>query len=243
MPVIDSGWHPQIFFRLWPRAEIEGAFDDWQQTVHGAQLVQAPGALLFGYFQAVTDLPQAYRSGVSRMDYYTARNLPDLFVWMRSEELQRGLADARTWLSGMNEVDEQAFSANVYSVTTVRGDDPRVELPVLVERFEVPTGEEHDFDEWLQDTHAGAIAEHPGVARVRTFHAVRETLPIPQYRSPGNRMLRVELSSQGFRTTLRSAWMIGALEDSMRWDRHLEYVTRDVFRPLFTYRASVAESS
>jgi len=238
--LISSGWHPEVFFRLWPRGEFEADFDAWQRNTHGPQVVEAPGAFQFGYFEAVTDLPQAYRSGVSRMDYYSARNLQDLIRWMSSEELQRGLDDGQKWLSRLNEVDGAAFSANVYTVTSVRGDDPAEETPALVERYEVPSGQDADFDKWLE-THAIDVADQPGVTRVRTFRAVRAGVPIPQYLSPGNRMLRAELEPERMRTTLRSAGMIDALEASMRWERDLEYVTRDVFRPLFGYRASAAE--
>jgi hypothetical protein len=240
--LIDRGWHPEVFFRLWPRAEIEAAFDRWQRETHGAQLVEAPGAVHFGYFEAVTDLPQAYRSGVSRMDYYTARNLSDLFVWMSSDQLQAGLADGETWMRNLNEVDGAAFSANVYNVTSVIGADPGEEMPVLAERYEVPPALDERFDEWFEQKHAPAVAAEPGVVRVRTFRAVREGVPIADYRSPGNRMLRADLEPQRLRTALLSTAMMEALVDSMRWERDLEYVTRDVFRPLFSYTASSARS-
>lgn len=177
------------------------------------------------------------------MDYYTARNLSDLILWMTSDQLRSGLADGQRWFSGLNEVDGQAFSANVYSVTSVLGADPSAELPAFVERFEVPLGQERDFDEWLQRSHAPAIAGQPDVIRVRTFEAVRDGVPIAQYRSPGNRMIRAELAPERLLSTLVSPAMIEALEDSMRWDRNFEYVTRDVFRPLFTYKAGTKESS
>jgi hypothetical protein len=233
----DAGWHPQVLFRFRPRSEIEAAFDEWQQTTHGAQLIEAPGAVHFAYFASATDLPQAFRSGVSRMDYYTARDLDDLFTWMRSDELARGLSDADRWLGGLNEVDGQAFSANVYTPTTVSGPDPGSELPVFVERFEVTPGDSAEFDSWFRREHVAGIATQPGVARVRTFEAVRENVPIASYRSAGNRMLRAELASTSYRKTLMSAPLIERLESSMRWDRRLPYITRDVFIPLFSFRA------
>jgi hypothetical protein len=233
----DSGWHPQVLFRFRPRSEIEAAFDEWQRTTHGAQLINAPGAVHFAYFESARDLPQAFQSGVSRMDYYTARDLDDLFTWMRSDELSQGLSDADRWLGGLNEVDGQAFSANVYTPTTVSGDDPASELPVFIERFEVPPSETTEFDGWFRGEHVEAIAQQRGVSRVRTFEAVRENVPIASYTSAGNRMLRAELASISFRKTLTSPRVIAMLEGSMRWDRRLHYVTRDVFTPLFSYRA------
>ena len=232
----DSGWHPQVLFRFRPRSEIEAAFDEWQRSTHGAQLVDAPGAVHFGYFQSAPGLPQAFRSGVSRMDYYTARNLDDLFLWMRSTELDEGLADADRWLGGLNELDGQAFSANVYTPLTVSGADPNSELPVFIEHFEVPPPETTAFDSWFRE-HVEAIAQQPGVSRARTFGAVRENVPIASYRSAGNRMLRAELASDSLSATLTSPSLMSILEGSMRWDRRLSYVTRDVFTPLFSYRA------
>lgn len=226
-----------MLFRFRPKSEIEVAFDEWQRTTHGAQLVDAPGALHFGYFQSVADLPQAFRSGVSRMDYYTARNLDDLFMWMRSTELSEGLADANRWLGGLNEFDGQPFSANVYTPISVSGAEVASELPVFIERFEVLSPDTTEFDRWLRGEHAVALGQQPGVSRVRTFEAVRERVPIASYRSAGNRMLRAELESDSFRKTLSSSPLISILEDSMRWDRHLSYVTRDVFTPLFCHRA------
>src|SRR5579864_2264503 len=121
MALNDAGWHPQILFRFRPRSDIEAAFDEWQRTTHGPQLIDAPGAVHFAYFESAADLPQAFRSGVSRMDYYAARDLDDLFKWMRSDELTRGLSDANRWRGHLEEVDGQAFSANVYIPTTVSG--------------------------------------------------------------------------------------------------------------------------
>lgn len=232
----DSGWHPQVLFRFRPRSEIEAAFDEWQRTTHGAQLIDAPGAVHFGYFQSAVDLPQAFRSGVSRMDYYTALDLDDLFAWMRSDELNEGLSDADRWLGGLNDVDGQAFSANVYTPTTVSGEDPASELPVFIERFEVPPSDTAEFDSWFRGEHVAAIALQPGVSRVRTFEGVRENVPIASYRSAGNRMLRAELASDSVRETLLSPSLMAMLADSMRWDRRLSYVTRDMFTPLFSYR-------
>jgi len=60
------------------------------------------------------------------------------------------------------------------------------------------------------------------VVRVRTFHAVRENVPIKFYVSPGNRMLMVEFQPDAdLRTVMVEATMLEALEDSMRWDRKL----------------------
>jgi len=226
-----------VLFRFRPRSEIEAAFDEWQRTTHGAQLIDGPGAVHFAYFECAADLPQAFRSGVSRMDYYTARDLDGLFTWMRSDELTRGLSDAERWFGGLNEVDGQAFSANVYTPTTVSGPAPESELPVFVERFEVTQTDSTEFDAWFRQEHVAGIAKQPGVSRVRTFEAVRENVPIASYRSSGNRMLHAELASTSYRKTLMGAPLMALLESSMHWDRRLSYVTRDVFIPMFSFRA------
>jgi hypothetical protein len=144
-----------------------------------------------------------------------------------------GPAASSRWLATLQEVDGQPFSANVYDVTGAIGGPPAAGAPIFVERFEVPPELVERFDEWLVGTHAPALAAQRGVARARTFAAVRDAIPIALYRSPGNRMLRVDLEPADVRTTLLSDGFVAALADSMRWDRELAYVTRDACTHLF----------
>jgi hypothetical protein len=230
--VSDPRWHSQIFFRLWPSREIERRFDDWQRERHGPRLIEAPGAVHFGYFRR-PDTNYLAPDGPTRMDYYTAESEADLRAWMESDELRRELADGQPWMKALRTVDGQPFSANVYLPYLVEGARPPANAAVYAFRLELEEREVDAFGEWLKESYFPAARAVPGVLLVRAFHAIRDEIPIPLYRSPGNHMIRMELDAAQLDNAIRSPQFQNVLDEQHRWDTPGRYATRDVFEYVF----------
>ena len=231
---IDSAWHTMVFTRAWPKREFIDEYDKWEEEKHLPEPIEGAGAVLGLLGKAVVEgLPEAYIATANRLGYYTARNLEGMMRWLNSKELTEAIGDGIQNFDRFNDVDFQVFTGNVYEVTEVISPEPEQlpeTLPIFAERFEVSDGEADDFDAWMHAIHLPDLIGLPGVRRVRSFTAVRENIPVVYYHSPGNRMMLLELSSPDeYRTTLRSSPMMAILEDSMRWDRQLSYVKRDVY--------------
>jgi hypothetical protein len=232
-PGLESDWHPYLVARAWPNTTIEEAFDRWEIDKHIADLMTGPGTVMVAYFKTVLDgLPEAYKSSGICMAYYTARDIDGLYAWLRSDELAAAVEDGSQWFGNFNELDFETFTGNVYvplAVLNRAQRKPDEAAPLFIERFEVTDAEAEEFDAWLHEVHLPAVGNHEGVLRARTFSAIREGIPIPYYYSPGSRMIAAELADD-FRAALLSPELLAALEDSMRWDRRLSYVKRDVYR-------------
>ena len=233
-PGLESDWHSMLIARAWPKVEIQEAFDRWEVDKHIAELARGPGVVFVNYFLNVLDgLPEAYKGSGYCVAYYTAKDLDGMYAWLNSPDLAEAVEDGSQWFGRFNDVDYETFTGNVCLVRAVannRGETPPEDAPILVERWEV--GDEHaeEFDRWLDETHLPSFEGHPGILRARTFTAVREGIPISYYYSPGNRMLIAELADRdGFRDVLLADDLMTRLEDSMRWDRRLSYVKRDVY--------------
>jgi len=224
-----------LIARAWPKEEIQADFDTWEVDKHIAELALGPGVVFVNYLLNVLDgLPEAYKGSGYCVAYYTAKDLDGMFAWLRSPELDAAVQDGSQWFGRFNSVDYETFTGNVCTVRNVvnnRGETPTESAPILVERWEVTDDAAAEFDRWLEETHLPSFENHDGILRARTFGAVREGIPIPYYYSPGNRMLIAELADpEGFRAILLADDLMQRLEDSMRWDRRLPYVKRDVYR-------------
>ena len=213
----DPRWHAQIFFRLRPSREIEQRFDEWQRKRHGPRLVQAPGAVHFGYFRR-PDTSYLDPDGPTRMDYYTAQSEADLRAWIESEELRRELDDGDQWMDALETVDWQPFSANVYLPYLVDGTRPPANAAVYAFRLELEEHEVDAFGEWLQDSYLPAARAVPGVLPVRAFHSVREAIPIPLYSSPENQMIRIDLEPDRLENAPGSPEFRDVLDEQHRWN-------------------------
>ena len=238
----DPRWHAQIFFRLWPSREIEQRFDDWQQERHGPRLIQAPGAVHFGYFRR-PDTNHLDSDGPTRMDYYTAESEAGLRAWMESEQLRRELADGQRSMDALRTVDGQPFSANVYLPYLVEGTRPPANAAVYAFRLELEGHEVDAFGEWLRDSYLPTARAVPGVLLVRAFHAVRNEIPIPLYCSPGNHMIRIEFEPAQLVKAIGSSEFQHVLDEQRRWDAPGRYATQDVFEHVFHLDATTERVS
>jgi hypothetical protein len=227
-----SDLYPMLLTRAHPKREIQDAFDDWQREKHLPDLMRAPGATMVVYARNVLDgLPEAYKGSGSCLAYYEAPTVEDLFAFLTSTEIAEAVADGSRWFGRFNDVDYETYTGNVYQVTGVvnpAGGPPPETSPLLVERWEAPDDDLDVFDEWLGEAHLPELGSAAGVRRARSFSAIREGIPIPYYYSPGNRALVAELDDD-FRGLLLQPELLERLEESMRWERRLPYVKRDVY--------------
>ena len=229
----DTDWHPFVTARAWPNERISEAFEQWEPK-HVADLVRGPGVVRGAYYHAVTSgVPEAFLGSGTIMAYYTARDLTGLFSFLQSREFADAVAEGEQWFGNFNPTDFEDITGNIYVVDCVTrdGDEPPpAEVPYTFwQRFEVPDQRAAEFDEWLTG-HASALAAAAGVARTRTFSAVREGCPLPYYYSRGNRMVAADAGSLD---AVLSPPVVAAVSDSLRWDLSLEYVKRDVYRYSF----------
>jgi hypothetical protein len=235
--------YPMLMTRAWPFKELVGEFDAYQADRHLPELMNAPGAAMAGYYEnVVVDLPQVYKGSGNRLANYVARNIDDLFCWLRSDEFAAAVEDGgNKWFGRMNELDYDLYTGNVYSIgEVVKPDDnpTRLDLPLLVERFEVTDDAVEEFDIWMSEVHLPAVASQPGVLRARSCAAVREGIPLPYYESLGNRMLIADLDGgEPAPETLLRPGITDAVGDSLKWDLRLPYVRRDVYRFMFLCEA------
>ena len=211
--------------------------------------MRAPGVVSGAYFEQVTDgLPSAWRDCGTRLACYTGRALDDLVMFIGSDEVATAVSDGVGWFDRFNELDFEPYTGNLYVIGSVQNRAtvvPDAGCVLLVERFEVVPEHVAEFDRWLEASHATAIAAHPAVVRTRTGAAVREGLAIPYYYSLVNRVLLAEMlaDAAGPGESLSSAVLARALEESMRWDRLLPYVSRAVYRPLIHVRATQSRAT
>ena len=194
----DADRYPMLMTRAWPFRELVGEFDAYQAERHLPELMNAPGAAMVGYYEnVVADLPQVYKGSGNRLANYVARTIDDLFCWLRSAEFAAAVEDGgNRWFGRMNELDYDLYTGNVYCISEVaksRDEPTRLDLPLLVERFEVTDDALEEFDLWMSTVHLPGIASQRGVVRARSCAAVREGIPLPYYTSPGNRMLIADL--------------------------------------------------
>lgn len=172
------------------------------------------------------------------MDYYTARSMDDLFAWMCSEELSTELEDGGQWLSDLREVDGQPFSANVYEPFAVRGVQAPPDAAAYILRVEVESKAEAQFDDWLVREHLPRFQELPGFLLARAFTGVRNNVPIALYRSPGSRMLRVDIARPKLREALASLALTELLAAEDSWCAASSYCKSDLFVHLFHFDSS-----
>ena len=235
-----SDHDPMLLTRAHPKAEIQDDFDDWQRQKHLPDLMRAPGAtMVVSLATCSTGCPRPTRAPARASPTTRRRRSTSSSHSSRARRSRRRWRTAPRWFGRFNDVDYETYTGNVYEVTGVvnaGGGAPAETSPLLVERWEPAAGDEAEFDVWLLGSHLPELGAAPGVRRARAFSAIREGIPIPYYYSPGSRALVAELDDD-FRSVLLSPGLLARLEDSMRWERRLPYVKRDVYEHVAHARA------
>ena len=215
--------------RAWPQQRALWEFDQWQQTKHLVDLVALPGIKRVSYYATRTcGIPQAWQGSGNRMAAYWAEDLPGIKRWMQDPGLSEAIEDGSQFFDSFNELDDSTYTGNVYQLGPRWPGDPEPSLEgcLLMQRFEVPDDQKKEFDDWVIRRHLPALRSIPGCRWAQWGKAVRG-LPVQYYNSPGNRVVLVELD-QPRAPDLTARFIDRIVADSLKWDRRLNYVRREV---------------
>ncbi len=218
-----------LIARAWPQATALAEFDRWQQTKHLVDLVGLPGVRRVSYYATRTcGVPQAWQGSGNRMAAYWAEDLDGLKRWMSHPGLAEAIEDGSRFFDSFNELDDSTYTGNVYQLGPRWPGDPEPTLEgcLLLQRFEVDDDRKEEFDSWIVRKHLPELRSIRGWRWVQWGKAVRG-LPVEYYNSPGNRLVLAELDrAEAPDLTIRPVDRV--LADSLRWDRCLNYVRREV---------------
>ena len=233
-----------LIARAWPQQPALAGFDHWQQTKHLVDLVGLPGVRRVSYYATRTSgIPQAWQGSGNRMAAYWAEDLDGLKRWMSDPGLAEAIEDGSQFFDSFNELDDSTYTGNVYQLGPRWPGDPEPSLEgcLLVQRFEVGDPQQEEFDSWIIRKHLPALRSIPGCRWAQWGKAVRG-LPVQYYNSPGNRVVMAEFEQpEAPDLTIRPVDRVVA--DSLRWDRCLNYVRREVDERVASFDKPLGESS
>ena len=218
-----------LIARAWPQQPALAQFDHWQQTKHLVDLVGLPGVRRVSYYATRTSgVPQAWQGSGNRMAAYWSEDLDGLKRWMSDPGLAAAIEDGSQFFDSFNELDDSTYTGNVYRLGPRWPGDPEPSLEgcLLVQRFEVGDRRQEEFDNWIIRKHLPALRSIPGIRWAQWGKAVRG-LPVQYYNSPGNRVVLAEMD-QPEAPDLNTRPVDRVVADSLRWDRCLNYVRREV---------------
>jgi len=110
-----------------------------------------------------------------------------------------------------------------------------------MQRFEVDDHQQEEFDNWIIRKHLPALRSIPGLRWAQWGKAVRG-LPVQYYNSPGNRVVLAEMD-QSEASDLNTRPVDRVVADSLRWDRCLNYVRREVDERVASFDKPMGVSS
>jgi hypothetical protein len=239
--VIDLDRAPILVCRLECPPQMEADVDGWMPKHFDDSLLD-PHVLAAANYRVLRDyraldeggLPAPFNGHGNRFIVYVADTIEDYEETIDSARVRAAIADGADREGRYPPLDDEPFNGVVYVVQQVRGkagDHFAPGGPIIVERFEVPSSLEGEFDGWLEGPHLDAARGLPGAVRVRTFAAHRDyprRFPYDRYRGKGNRMILVELEADtDVRPLLAGAQATAWLADSLRWDLRLPYARRE----------------
>ena len=187
-------------------------------------------------FDPVNGLPWLFNGHGNRFIVYVADSVEGLAEWVDGPFLRQAIEDGADREGAYPALDgEPRFAGNFYLCSRVikpLGVDFVGPTCLFIERFDVGSGDDKEFTTWLEGAHADAVANVPGVLRVRTYRQnldVPKRFPFDRYSGKGNRMLMAELPVDcDLVDFVKRADVRSLLVDSVRWDLKLPYVRREV---------------
>ena len=186
-------------------------------------------------FDPVNGLPWLFNGHGNRFIVYFADSVEGLSEWVDGPFLRQAIEDGVDRESSFPALDCEPFNGNFYLCSRVirpLGVDFVGPCALFVERFDVGPEDDKEFTAWLEGSHAQAVADVPGVLRVRTYRQnldVPKRFPFNRYSGKGNRMLMAELPVDcDLVEFVKRAEVRSLLADSIRWDLVLPYVRREV---------------
>lgn len=208
-------------------------FDDFGR--HDAVLA-ASSYKVIRDFEPDSGLPAAFNaSQATRFIVYVAADIPEMHAWIGSDVVTGGLDEPTLEREAKYPpLEEEPFNGTMMTVSNVLGALGRETVGhggCVVERFEVGTQHEDEFDAWLEETHLNRYAKLDGWVRIRTLRGDRtadDKFPWNRYLGKGNRMLWCELEEgTDPKELVRSREYREILSDSLQWDSVLPYITRE----------------
>ena len=233
-----------LIARAWPQQHALAEFDHWQRTRHLVDLVGLPGVRRVSYYATRTSgIPQAWQGSGNRMAAYWAEDLDGLKRWMSDPGLAAAIEDGSQFFDSFNELDDSTYTGNVYQLGPRWPGDPEPSLEgcLLMQRFEVGDDQQEEFDHWIIRRHLPSLRSIPGLQWAQWGKAVRG-LPVQYYNSPGNRVVLAEMD-QPEAPDLDTRHLDRAVADSLRWDRCLNYVRREVDERVASFDKAMGASS
>ena len=225
-----------LYARAWPRTEGIEEFDRWQATKHLPDLVSLGGVDACSYYASVTDgVPSGWQGSGNRIAAYWAPDLPSLLRWVADPGLALAIADGSRFFGVFNELDGATYTGNVYELGPRWPGDPGPTLGgcLVTQRFEVDERDLGAFDDWVVRQHLPILRSTKGVRWAASAKGVGGQT-VEYYNSPGNRVVFAELSEPAV-SPVAVAALERALVDSLRWDRTLGYVRREVANHIVHY--------
>lgn len=225
-----------LITRAWPKKSALAAFDEWQKSRHLQELAGLPGLMSVSYYLIrEAGIPQVWQGSGNRMAAYWAEDVGGLRRWMADPGLANAIKDGSKFFNSFNELDGETYTGNVYDLgPRWPGDaEPTLSRCLLIQRFEVDTDDEREFDEWVVREHLPALRTVADVGWAQYGTAVRG-LSVPYYNSAGNRIVMVEVDGEPWPAHPLSPFE-RPIRDSQRWDRRLEYVRREINEPVAVF--------
>jgi hypothetical protein len=183
--------------RAAPRPHIHDDWVEWLITQHMPQLTD--GSPLLGSW-CYRSSPENNTARQHYMVNYVAPDVGSMMTWLDSRQLDAALSDGLRWIGGFDALEGDDFTGNVYIQTWASGRDQAYGAGpgVYVRRFESLSAENGPRWNAPGGASAGAqrLAERGDVSGVSLWAAERN-VPVPYYRSAGNRMITCGLPGRG----------------------------------------------
>lgn len=175
--------------RAAPRPHIHDDWVDWLVSQHMPQLTG--GSSLLGSW-CYRSLPGSNTTRQHYMVNYVAPDAGSMMTWLESRRLEEALSEGLRWIGEFDPLEGEDFTGNIYiqAWTSTRNLAYNADPILHARRFESQSAEGGPGWAALDEASAAArrLADRRDISGVSLWAAVR-SVPIPYYRSAGNRMI------------------------------------------------------